>query len=466
MEENFTQISEGWNIDSVKAYPKKEGLRISSKYIRPIAEKLATIYMNDTTEGKLLSKELKSVFALHFGMYVSYRMESFLKDAIEPLIVESFNKINGEVKESCSQEEDVCMPSLIKSYKDLYLPFYIMKFPIQKLGFGQFMSYFSRLVTKNEHGYFLSSNKVNSDEKLLEEYLVKVFDDITTEKNYKFNVSIFDLIRTYNFYKQPHAKESYAGYLMKKFGCGGDEQQKLNIRWINWCNEEDDAVLAQKCQEDSPPCENMTAASCNEYDSCCKVTNQLKDKLQPILKVMKYAAQPPHFMETDLEMNLTFQHAKFLNYPLAFPLPSTLDATWNNVYGDGVLNSNPKIPICRYSGTPSSPKITNCNLFYRSITNEGLGYTFNGPNFWALHSETPFSKLFSDIMYPKKGQDAKTTYIKEGLIDPYTDADIMFPETSGPSYGLSIVLDSVHLYSSSKENATFRAVKTPFKVSI
>ena len=55
--------------------------------------------------------------------------------------------------------------------------------------------------------------------------------------------------------------------------------------------------------------------------------------------------------------------------------------------------------------------------------------------------------------------------MKDGLVEPYVDADVKFPETSGPSYGLSIVLDSIHLYSSSNENATFKTVKTPFKVS-
>ena len=468
MEENLTQISSKWDLNAVKAFPKEEGLRTSYKNIKPAAEKLATIYMNDTSNGKALSKKLKSIFGLNFGRYVSYRMGNFHKDVSSPIISDALDGIGGEVIHSCKQEDEACKPSLIKAFHDLYLPFFVMKFPLQKLGFGQFLSYFSRLETQNDDGIFLSSNNAGSDEEKIEEYLVNLFDDIVAENDITFNVSVFELIKVHQFKSKAKITKDliYASYLMKKFGCGGIEQKALNLKWIDWSKEKDEAVLAQRGKVSSPPCQNLTEASQDGYIPCCKATNQLRNKLLPILKVMKYAAQPPHFIEDDLEMNLTFKHGNFLKSPLVFPIPSNLDATGDRVYGDSVLNSNPKIPLCQYSGNPEYPSITKCDLFSRSITNEGLGYTFNGPNFWAMHAETPYTRIFSDIMYPKKGNDSKTDYIKEGLIDPYTDADIEFPETSGPSYGLSIVLDSIHLYSSSKENSTFQEARTPFKVRI
>ena len=454
MDKNLTIISDEWDSNTMKSFPGKMDLRVNMKFIKEKAPQLASIYLNNTFHGTILSKKLHSVLALHFGMYVSYRMNDFMKNIFEPVISEAWNKFGGEIKDSCSKEEEMCMPYLKQAYKDLYLPYFVMKFPIQKLGFGQFLSYFSRLVTRNTKGNFIISSKASSNEERIEKYLVKVFDNIVGRNNNSMNISVFEVIKVLHFSQRVYNERfAYANFLMKKFGCGGDEQEKLNSRWLNWVDEDDKAVLAQKgFLASSPPCSNMTEASTEGYYGCCRATHNLKDKLKPILKVMKYASQPPHYTESHLETNMTFEEENFLSYPLSLPLRS--------------INSNPKIPICQYSGKPSEPMVTNCNLFSRSITNEGLGHTFNGPNFWSLFSDTPFTKIFADIMFPKRGQDLKRNYIKDGLIEPYVDADVKFPETSGPSHGLSIVLDSIHLYSGSNENTTFKTVKTPFKVSV
>ena len=149
---------------------------------------------------------------------------------------------------------------------------------------------------------------------------------------------------------------------------------------------------------------------------------------------------------------------------LTFPLKSSLEDTADQVYGDGTVNYNPKIPICQYSGKPQYPTKSNCKLFSRSITNEGLGYTFNGANYWCLYHETPYAKAFSNIMYPKEGQHYKDCSLRDGLVDAYIDAGARLPESSGPSYGLTIALHAVNLYNKISENTTFKIMNGPFKV--
>ena len=454
MNENLTIISNEWNSNTMKSFPNEGGLTVvNMSFIKETAPKLASIYFENALDRTALSNKLHSALALHFGMYVSYRTNNFIKDVIEPIISEAWNEFSGKMVSSCTKEEEVCMPDLRQAYRDLYLPYFIMRVPMKTLGFGQFLSYFSRLVTKNRNGNFLCSRKASENEERIEKYLVNVFDNLVEEIDQSVNISVFEVIKVLHFSKRVYnEKHMYANFLMEKFGCGGVEQERLNLGWLSKIDEKYKHVLNQKSYlKSAPPCSNMTWASTEGYYTCCDATHHLRNKLKPILKIMKYASQPPHYAENNLETNLTFKDDNFLNYPLLLPLRS--------------INSNPKIPICQYSGKPLEPTVTNCNLFSRSITNEGLGHTFNGPNFWALFGDTPFTKVFADIMFPKRGQDSKRNYLKEGLHEPYEDADVKFPESSGPSHGLTIVLDNIHLYSSSHENTTYKSVKTPFKVS-
>ena len=454
MDENLTLISDKWDISSMKSFPNEGDLTVvDMKFIKQTAPKLASLYFDNTSVRKALSKKLQSALALHFGMYVSYRTNDFIKDVFEPIISEAWNELGGKIVSSCRKEEEVCLPNLRQAYKDLYLPYFIMRVPMQTLGFGQFLSYFTRLVTRNQNGNFLISNKANDNEERIEKYLVNVFDNLVGEIDQTMNISVFEVIKVLHFSKRVYEKKfRYANYLMKKFECGGDEQERYNLGWLSWIEEKyHDLVNQKRYLKSVAPCLNMTQAITEGYDTCCEATYHLRNKLKPILKMMKYASQPSHYTENPLETNMTFKDDDFLNYPLVLPLRS--------------INSNPKIPICQYSGKPLEPTVTNCNLFSRSITNEGLGHTFNGPNFWALYSDTPFTKIFADTMFPKRGQDFKRSYITEGLIEPYEDADVIFPESSGPSHGLNIVLGNIHLYSSSNENNTYKALKTPFKVS-
>lgn len=69
-------------------------------------------------------------------------------------------------------------------------------------------------------------------------------------------------------------------------------------------------------------------------------------------------------------------------------------------------------------------------------------------------------------MNPKGAQNSKTTSLADGAVAPYIDAGVELAETSGISNSLNIVLEAAHLYASIKENATYKTIKTPFKVNI
>ena len=463
---NLTKLSFDWDLDTAKDFPNKKGLKIKSKNLKSIASKIASVYSNNTKNGELLQEECKLAFVKHFATYESWQIEKFVETALKPMITDTSKEINETILRPCETEERVCVPNLIKAYTSLYLPFYVLKFPIEKLAFGQFLSYFSRFITRNANGDFLFAGSVSTNEKLIEEHLVTLFNNLSLERKESFNISVFELVKLFHLPKRGiNEAVPYANHIMKKIGCGWNERKKLNKQWMDWSLEKDEFLSTQPDPLTSAPCKNISETLRDGLITCCDVTQNVQTQLESILKVMKYAAQPPYYIETDEEMSLTFQNASFLEYPVSFPLPSSIDATSDKLYGDAVINYNPKIPICQYSDNPAYPKITNCSLFFRSITNEGLGYTFNGPNFWAMHRETSFSQIFANIMYPKGGQGSRPVNLRDGLLDSYIDAGVRFPETSGPSYGLSIVLDAVHLYSGIRENTTYKRIKTPFKVN-
>ena len=459
-------LSSHWDLSATKLFPGKQNanLQVKAKDLKSTAIKLASIYLNDTAVGQSVFESCKLSFAKKLAMYESFQIKQFFNDYWNPLIMIASTNINETMVTYCEAESEVCKESLITAYTNLFLPFYAVKIPIVKLGFGQFLSYFSRFVTPSDDGYFLSSNKAREREKIIEQYLVKVYDNMASENKESFNISVFELVKVLQLPQTvSNDKISYASYFMKKFGCGGNEQEKLNRKWLDW-SEKDDKTFSDQEAVHYPPCKSSSDLQRDDIGSCCNATKRLQNQLEPILRIMKYATQPPHFVETDEEMSLTFKNATFLGYPLKFPLKSSLEVTEDHVYGDGALNYNPKIPVCQYSGSPQYPTKSNCKLFSRSITNEGLGYTFNGANFWCLYHDTPYAKAFSKIMYPKEGQNYKDCSLRDGLVDAYVDAGARLPESSGPSYGLTIALHAVNVYNKISENTTFKIMKSPFKV--
>ena len=66
-------------------------------------------------------------------------------------------------------------------------------------------------------------------------------------------------------------------------------------------------------------------------------------------------------------------------------------------------NPNPRILMCKYEGGRSEmlPSPKKCQSFHLSITNDGIGYTFNNANFWDIFSRTNYTELYAKIMTPK-----------------------------------------------------------------
>ena len=129
----------------------------------------------------------------------------------------------------------------------------------------------------------------------------------------------------------------------------------------------------------------------------------MQGQLSTILKLMKYSIQPAVFYEPLEKFLKSFDNLEFLSF--------------NNLTKhekDRRLmeyNPNPRVLMCQYAGGSSDekPPPFDCDLFHISMTNNGIGYTFNNVNFWDMFSKTTYTEMFSKIMTPKGFDKDPTT---------------------------------------------------------
>ena len=104
-------------------------------------------------------------------------------------------------------------------------------------------------------------------------------------------------------------------------------------------------------------------------------------------------------------------------------------------------NLNPRVFMCQYAREPNEMlmKYDNCDLFRLSLTNGGLGYTFNQADFWDLYTSTWYTKEFAKIYWPKGFKSSNSDddlNEKKGWRN--SKDTIFYPVQSGPKNGLTV----------------------------
>ena len=148
---------------------------------------------------------------------------------------------------------------------------------------------------------------------------------------------------------------------------------------------------------------------------------------------MKYSKQPALFSEPfedflDVFGNLDFlgfnNLTKFGNYLLE----RLVERNWNS-----------RVFMCQYARDPTEMAHHNCDLFQFSLTNGGLGYTFNQADFWDQYSSTWYMKDFAKIYRPKGCQKFDSDDDLNWINDwKNSTNNIFYPVQSGPKNGLKV----------------------------
>ena len=428
---------------AILAYLKQIDSRSAKYVVRNIVQATA-----DTLATASI-KEAGNPLVRQYGKIIFY--EPIIKVAAEEA------NITEAMIEDCLKNTDECPDETYKeAYIDMLTPFIVNRAPYRGLGFGQFMAYFTQKTVSNEANdenritqqAFLSSKDMNYVEAFIESFLREV-----AKKMGGIDVSLYELAQLVDipYYAHTNGERRQSTVIESEYGCN---TKNYVSNWKLYAA--DDPIFMERLQLDKdgntikvrekeyayePLCRNETIVEGLSIAECCKLHDQYADAHETVMKVMKYAVQAPHFKQDRDEFKADFDRAEdYIDYQF---LPRDKSPE----------SFNPRIFMCQYSQEPNEMSPDNCKKaqFYRSFTNEGMGYSFNNGQFWNRHIRNEANELFYKIMAPE--YNANVT-------------DYLYPLTSGPAYGLTIVLqlNKYQEFAAQSDRSIEKAPK--FKVAI
>ena len=439
-----------WSLDDYKIHSNQKELKkiFHNKNVKKLnlIPKLAAINLRNSTIFRNIQMEISEKFSETFFSTISYKMNYFFTNIIKN-IIENYTKTQDYSNETviCGNEDGSCIESLKQSYTLLFLPIEINKFPYDNLGFGIYISYFSRLFDSGKGNgtadFFSKPKKLTSGEQKIRNIMSKVLGQISN------NVMMLGNISTYEFTKLLHNNADEVkvqqefwklGPMIEEFECNVSNEGKGTIQyWINAWHRYIENILFLDLSPKLPCYNGFHGYFANgktlDFSSCCKMSQLIQNQLATILKIMKYSIQPPVFYEPLEDFLKSYDNLDFL--------PFNNLSKFNSREQRNLMeyNKNPRILMCQYGeGKPVKIMVPkDCQAFHTSMTNSGIGYTFNNANFWDIFTKTNYTNLFAKIMRPK-GFDEEPSDIK--VEDEYSmySKNITFPKNSGPFYGLQV----------------------------
>ena len=256
---------------------------------------------------------------------------------------------------------------------NLYARFEIYKFPFPQFGFGIAMSYFSMLMTNNMDQTFLNKAVPYYEETAYRKYMSEVLQRI--DKSIQVgNVSIFELVKLlHKNSDEIGPKSNPSRVYMDESNCDLDANDDIK-----------DGVYENItfCQ-----LQNLT----QNQKNCCAALTKFENQLDTVLKVFSYSLQPPSYSEELADIYGIYGNLSFLG-----PYTNVTDVPKQETQLLGT-NQNARVLMCKYLGEVDHFSPSKCKLFHRSITTEGIGYTFNNANFWNIYSDTEYNVKFASI---------------------------------------------------------------------
>ena len=139
------------------------------------------------------------------------------------------------------------------------------KMRITDFRFGQFVSYFSRLVTKSKNGVFLSGWRTTDEEELIEKHFLDIWREMTNT-NGSF-LSPFELPNLMDCNRKRITQNNCMPRLTKKSGC---TVGTLKTLWDHWKG----SLISNAMQNLETKKKRLTVQISNARKVTCKITTE------------------------------------------------------------------------------------------------------------------------------------------------------------------------------------------------
>ena len=385
-----------------------------------------------------ISNEIRNDMADYFFKTISYKMAPFLTKNIQDILTKTMKRLNVTLAElPCKDNEKICVKPMKSFFKMIHTPFEVNKMPFFNLGFGTYLAYFSRFISSDGGGIaFLMhpESKVLERESQFIGPLTDVLNETDSNVDLARNLTIIEMVRAL------HKQTDEISSKEKSFASNAQIQHDCTDRMMGKYADAWNTVMESEGLLGITPCQNVSYFAKNlldEFTNCCVMLQMIQKRMPTVMKVMKYSIQSARFQEPLDDFLESVNNLNLLPYN---NLTSFRSKEKYRQLMD--ITPNPRVFICSYMQQERLlPPF--CNLFHASITDNGIGFTFNNVNFWDMFSSTEFTKNFAEIWRPKGFNEEPSRSLDNfGLLDDYSwvypNKGIEFPFQSGSSGELMV----------------------------
>jgi len=231
-------------------------------------------------------------------------------------------------------------------------------------------------------------------------------------------ISNIEIQRYQDFWKEYNNFKTKLTFICTETECSEEEDfvlvQKENIQEVaeGFLKDEKNRHRVRQADIPTAPCQNVTLARIFNFEKVCQFLRNISSSKEAILKLLKFSKQSPVYQVSDEEQEDTFGNL------------DAVSAQYGYFSEPDQSRPNSFISMCKFQKVPEVMNLNNCDLFRRSFTNKGLGFTFNNDR--------------SDHLYKKKKNidlQMKTFYFNN-KVDPRMIA------SANPDESLRLILEN------------------------
>ena len=184
------------------------------------------------------------------------------------------------------------------------------------------------------------------------------------------SISKLEVQRYQEFWKEYNNYKTKITYLCSKESCAEEDYHLVQTKGTedqveSLLKDETKKNRVRQAEIFSAPCQDVSLVKQFKFESVCDFLKNISSYKTALLTLLKFSKQSPVFQVSEKEENETFGNLASVSSQYGY-FPQKVQTRPNSF-----------ISMCQFQRTPNVMRLENCDLFRRSFTNKGLGFTFN-----------------------------------------------------------------------------------------